>query len=245
MIASQRTSAPIILENAEDPKYALVFDPLDGSRNIEANVSVGSIFGILRIADPGNPSEKDLLQPGTKLVCAGYALYGDATLIVMTFGEEVNGFTLDPTIGEFVMTHKNIRVPKKGTIYSVNEGNFEEWGPGIQQYVSGCKKSTDTRPSMKLRYIGSMVADVHRTILYGGIFMYPKSKTYPNGKLGLLYEVNPLSFVVETAGGKASNGCQSPLNIEPTDIHQTSAVFVGSVDDVTALEKCIKLAKSE
>eukprot|EP01084_Bolivina_argentea_P134818 237686_1 len=236
LMASEEIEREIIVDNCEDPKYCVVFDPLDGSSNIDANVSVGTIFGILRVkSDVKNgvkPSvDTDLLQKGEELVCAGYAMYGDATLLVLSFGDVVNGFTLDPQIGEFILTHRNIKIPEKGKIYSVNEGNSKSWHPVIQKYVEKCKDPPTGKPK-KARYIGSMVADVHRTLLYGGVFLYPASKSARNGKLRLLYELNPMAFLIRAAGGRATDGYSDILSIEPDHIHCRRPCILGSKCDV-------------
>lgn len=257
MVASQSRKQPIILKPNKDetefvPKYCVVYDPLDGTQNIDANASVGTIFGIYKIQDPKNPNMKtDLLQPGNKLICSGYALYGDATVLMLTFGETVNGFTLDPQIGEFVLTHRNIRIPENGKIYSVNEAYYEQWDEVTKNYIHSCKqqqhpqntqKKEFTKP-YKARYIGCMVADVHRTLLYGGIFLYPATKNNEKGKLGVVYECNPLSFLVEAAGGIASDGKQRILQIQPIDIHHKSPIYIGSKRDVLEIEVLYKRAK--
>jgi len=241
LMASEEIEREIVVENCDDPKYCVVFDPLDGSSNIDANVSVGTIFGIMRttskVAEGEELSvEKDLLQKGEHLVCSGYAMYGDATILVLTFGDMVNGFTLDPQIGEFILTHRDIRCPTKGKIYSVNEGNSRSWDPVIQRYVEMCKDPEVGKPK-KARYIGSMVADVHRTLLYGGIFLYPASKSARNGKLRLLYELNPMAFLMRAAGGRASTGKEDILSIDPNHIHCRAPVVMGSRCDVEDVEK--------
>jgi len=243
LMASEEIEKEIILDSG-DPKYCVVFDPLDGSSNIDANVSVGTIFGILRcksdIKNGEKPSvEKDLLQNGENLICSGYAMYGDATLLVLTFGDVVNGFTLDPQIGEFILTHRNIKIPSKGKIYSVNEGNSKSWDPVITKYVELCKDPPSGKPK-KARYIGSMVADVHRTLLYGGIFMYPASKSNRNGKLRLLYELNPMAFIINAAGGKSSTGYGDILSIPPDHIHCRAPCILGSKNDVETIEEMYK-----
>jgi len=240
MMASEEIEKEIIVDNCGDPKYCVVFDPLDGSSNIDANVSVGTIFGILRVKSDMKNGEKlsvnnDLLQKGSNLVCSGYAMYGDATLLVLTFGDVVNGFTLDPQIGEFILTHRNIKIPEKGKIYSVNEGNSKSWDPVIQEYVEKCKAPQTGKPK-KARYIGSMVADVHRTLLYGGIFLYPASKSNRNGKLRLLYELNPMAFIIKAAGGKSSTGYGDILSIIPDHIHCRAPCILGSKKDVEEIE---------
>jgi len=240
LMASEEIEREIVVDNCDDPKYCVVFDPLDGSSNIDANVSVGTIFGILRVkSDVANGDKPnvntDLLQTGENLVCSGYAMYGDATMLVLTFGDVVNGFTLDPQIGEFILTHKNIKIPSKGKIYSVNEGNSKSWDPVIREYVEKCKDPPTGKPK-KARYIGSMVADVHRTLLYGGIFLYPATKSARNGKLRLLYELNPMAHLVKAAGGKASTGTEDILQIDPDHIHVRAPVVLGSKEDVEEVE---------
>lgn len=221
-------------------KYAVLFDPLDGSSNIDANVSVGTIFSIYnRVSPEGRPgTEADVLQPGHRQVCAGYVIYGSSTMLVYTTGNGVHGFTLDPSYGEFILSHPNIQIPKKGKIYSVNESNFDYWKQEVKNYIHYVKQIDEaTNRPMNSRYIGSMVADVHRNLLYGGIFLYPASKTAPNGKLRLGYEANPMAFIVEQAGGRASNGKQRILDIQPEAIHQRVPLFLGSEEDVLLLEE--------
>ncbi len=200
IMGSEENEEAIILDDTSGG-YAIVFDPLDGSSNIDANVSVGTIFGIyqkdLRPAHKTSP--KDLLRPGNQLICAGYALYGAATMLVLTTGLGVNGFLLDPSIGEFILTHPRMSVPRKGSIYSINEGNTKYYDQAMKSLIDSCKNAKSPK---KARYIGSMVADVHRTILYGGLFCYPGDSKNPNGKLRLLYECNPMAMIVEQAGGK-------------------------------------------
>lgn len=223
-------------------KYVVLFDPLDGSSNIDANVSVGTIFSIYsRITPDGRPgTAKDCLQPGIKQICAGYVIYGSSTMLVYTTGNGVHGFTLDPSYGEFILSHPNIKIPKKGKIYSVNESNYDYWKPEIKNYIHYVKQiDPPTNRPMNSRYIGSMVADVHRNLLYGGIFLYPASATAPNGKLRLGYEANPMAFIVEQAGGKATTGTQRILEVQPEKIHQRVPVFLGSQEDVELLEEFI------
>ena len=219
-------------------KYCVVFDPLDGFSNIDANASVGTIFGIYKLKEQGKPAVTDLLQSGKELVCSGYAMYGKATIMVLTFGNTVEGFTLDPTIGEFIHTHRDIKCPKTGTYYSINEGYMNEFDSNIQEYINTkCKKSK------KMRYVGSMVSDVHRTLLYGGVFMYPKTKLNPDGKLRILYELNPLSFIINVAGGKSINGRDNILELKPKKVNDTSPVFMGSYNDVNDIQKMYKNTK--
>ncbi|HHJ53535.1 MAG TPA: class 1 fructose-bisphosphatase [Caldithrix abyssi] len=223
-------------------KYVVLFDPLDGSSNIDANVSVGTIFSIFnRISPDGGPGTlEDCMQPGYKQVCAGYVIYGSSTMLVYTTGNGVYGFTLDPSYGEFILSHPNIRIPKKGKIYSVNESNFDYWDENVKNYIRYIKKiDKATNRPMNSRYIGSMVSDIHRTLLYGGIFMYPASQTAPSGKLRLAYEANPMAFIVEQAGGRASDGKRRILDIIPEKLHQRVPLFIGSEEDVIMAEEFI------
>jgi fructose-1,6-bisphosphatase I len=224
-------------------KYVLLFDPLDGSSNIDANISIGTIFSIYRRVSPGNGAGtmEDCLQQGLKQIAAGYIIYGSSTIFVYTAGNGVHGFTLDPSFGEFILSHPDIKTPKKGKTYSINEGNYLYWHPGLKKYIKWLQeedKTTD-RPYSS-RYIGSMVADIHRNLLYGGIFMYPADSRNPNGKLRLMYECNPMSFIVEQAGGRASNGKQRLLEIQPSSLHQRTPIFIGSEEDVLLVEKFIR-----
>ena len=238
VMASEENENEIIVENNDNSKYCIVFDPLDGSSNIDCNVSVGTIFGIL----PYNKLNKgkNLLQKGENLICSGYVMYGDATMLVLTFGENVNAFTLDPQIGEFILTHRNIKIPQKGSIYSVNEGNFKSFDNVMKNYINNnCKNPKIGKPK-KLRYIGSMVADIHRTLLYGGIFMYPASKNAPKGKLRLLYELNPMAQIIQAAGGKAITGKDDILTLQPTHIHCRAPCIMGSKYDVQEIQEMYK-----
>lgn len=220
-------------------KYVLLYDPLDGSSNIDANITIGSIFSIFkRVSTKGKGTLQDCLQPGYKQVAAGYIIYGSSTIFVYTTGHGVHGFTLDPSVGEFLLSHENIRIPSKGKIYSLNEGNSCNWSDGMQRYVQYLKESdkTTNRP-YSLRYIGTMVGDAHRTLLYGGIFAYPGDKKNPQGKLRLMYECNPMAFIIEQAGGKSSDGVKSILQVQPTSLHQHTPVFLGSQEDITLCEE--------
>jgi len=223
-------------------KYVLLFDPLDGSSNIDANVSIGSIFSIYRrVTRSGKGDEIDCLQKGIEQLAAGYVIYGSSTMFVYSTGQGVHGFTFDPSIGEFLLSHENIQMPPKGRIYSVNEGNYALWDRNVQRYIEYLKEPNkeDGRP-YTLRYIGSLVADFHRNLLYGGIFLYPADKRYPNGKLRLLYEANPLAFIAEKAGGAASNGFQRILDIQPESLHQRTPLIIGSKEDVKIAEEFIQ-----
>jgi len=230
----------VVIVEASKGHYCCVFDPLDGSSNIDANVSIGTIFGIYRRSSDEKPSAKDVLQPGNQLVAAGYTMYGSATIMVLTTGNGVNMFTLDPTTGEFVLTHPNVKTPPKKNIYSVNEGYCKFWFAPLKKYIDHIKDPKTDKDVYSQRYVGSMVADVHRTILYGGIFMYPADTRSKDGKLRLLYEANPMAMIVEQAGGKATTGTQRILDIMPTSIHQRCPVFLGSVKNIEELESFLK-----
>jgi fructose-1,6-bisphosphatase I len=223
-------------------KYVLLFDPLDGSSNIDANVSIGTIFSIYRRITPDGHSGSmvDCLQQGVKQVAAGYIIYGSSTIFVYTAGQGVHAFTLDPAFGEFLLSHSNIQIPKKGKIYSINEGNYLYWHPGLKKYIKYLQEENKkTERPYSGRYIGSMVADIHRNLLYGGIFMYPADSRHPNGKLRLQYECNPMAFIVEQAGGRATNGYKRIMEVTPEKLHQRVPIFIGSENDVKEVEKFI------
>ncbi len=215
---------PVSDKNLEG-RYVVVFDPLDGSSNIDVNVSIGTIFGIYRRLDD-NDCLKSLLQKGRELVCAGYVIYGSSTMFVYTTGNGVNGFTLDPSVGEFLLSHKDIKIPEYGKIYSINESNYDRWSEGIKEYVKFIKNHNERQYTA--RWIGSLVADFHRNLLKGGIFLYPEDSKNINGKLRLLYEANPMSFIVEQAGGLSTNGIKDILDIEPESLHQRVPLILGS-----------------
>jgi fructose-1,6-bisphosphatase I len=225
-------------------KYVFLFDPLDGSSNIDVNISIGTIFSIHRRVTPGEDGTlEDCLQPGFKQISAGYVLYGSSVMLVYTTGKGVHGFTLDPTVGEFLLSHPNIRMPQKGKSYSINEGNTASWDAGTTKFVSWCKdRDPETSRPYSLRYVGTLVADFHRTLLNGGIFMYPAS---PRPKLRMLYEAAPLAMVAEQAGGRATTGTQRILDIVPTELHQKVPFVVGSVDDVTRYEQFVRSSAGE
>ncbi|WP_121355491.1 class 1 fructose-bisphosphatase [Flavisolibacter nicotianae] len=229
-------------EMSKNSKYVCLFDPLDGSGNIDVNVSIGTIFGIYRRKSPRGTlaAKEDFLQRGLEQVAAGYIVYGSSTMFVYATRRGVNGFTLDPSVGEFCLSHPNIKIPDSGNFYSVNHGNFFQYEDGVKEYIARCQNKTpENGGPYTQRYIGSMVADVHRNLIKGGIFMYPLTKDKPQGKLRLLYECNPFAFIVEVAGGKATDGHQRILEIVPTELHQRSAFFVGSKNMMAELEECL------
>jgi fructose-1,6-bisphosphatase I len=243
LMVSEENDKVVEVETEKQGKYIVCFDPLDGSSNIDCLVSIGSIFAIYKKVSEGAPSERDALQKGRNLVAAGYALYGSATMVVLSTGGNVNGFTLDPAIGEFVLTDPNIKIKPRGKIYSINEGYAQYWDAATTEYVKR-KKFPQTGKPYGARYVGSMVADVHRTLVYGGIFLYPATTEAPKGKLRLLYECNPMAYIIEHAGGKASNGKIPVLDIQPESIHQRSPIFLGSPEDVNDVLDIIKHTSS-
>ena len=240
-MGSEENDSPIVIpEKYKTGKYVLLMDPLDGSSNIDVGVSIGTIFSIYeRVSHGSHGTIEDLLQPGNKQVAAGYILYGSSTIFVYaTRGGGVHGFTLDPHTGEFLLSHPNIVIPTKGTIYSINEGNSNSWSRGQKKYINYLKAhDPNTGRPYKSRYVGSFVSDFHRTLLKGGIFMYPSDHTFPNGKLRLGYECNPMAFIVEKAGGKASTGSGRIMDIVPTELHQRAPLYIGSPEDVCMAEK--------
>ena len=228
--------SPPVNENGSS-EYIVVFDPLDGSSNIDANVSIGTIFSIYRrLSDSGEPDDRDLLQPGSALLAAGYIVYGSSTMFVYTTGHGVHGFTLDPSIGEFMLSHEDIHTPFTANIYSVNEGNEPDWDDSMRAIVNELKYGRNEDTGMTSRYIGSLVADFHRNLLYGGVFLYPATCRYPSGKLRLLYEAAPLAMIVENAGGYASDGHRPILEIVPDSLHQRVPLFIGSRNSVLWIE---------
>jgi fructose-1,6-bisphosphatase I len=215
-------------------KYAVLFDPLDGSSNIDTNVGIGTIFALLRRKTPRDqPSAEDALRPGHEIACAGYALYGPSTVLTLSTGQGVHSFTLDPNIGEFFLSYPNIRCPLRGNCYSINEGNYARWSPQVQKWNQWIKsEDKQTGRPYGHRYVGSLVADAHRTLLKGGIFAYPPDVKSPKGKLRLLYEANPMAYLFEQAGGAASDGVNRILDVKPTETHQRTPLVVGSAEDV-------------
>lgn len=230
VMVSEENEHPIIVETTHSgSKYCIAFDPLDGSSNIDCNVSTGTIFAIYEKKNDCTGTVADILRPGNQLCAAGYCMYGSSTQLVLTWGNGVHAFTLDPTIGAFMLSHHNIKIPSTPKkIFSANEGNYMNWDKAARTFVEECKSAGD----YSARYVGSMVSDVHRTILYGGVYMYPADKKNTDGKLRLLYEGNPMSFIVEQAGGKSSTGHARVLDIVPTHIHQKCPIVIGCTRDV-------------
>lgn len=242
-IASEENEDIITIDNAvsKGAKYVVAMDPLDGSSNIDVNVSVGTIFSIYRRVSLSGPGKlEDFLQPGTEQVAAGYVIYGSSTMMVYTTGKGVNGFTLDPSIGEFCLSHPNMQMSKKGKTYSINEGNYVHFPEGVKKFIKYCQEEdAATNRPFSSRYIGSAVADVHRNLITGGVFLYPTTSASPKGKLRLVYECNPLSFIVEQAGGKATSGSKRIMELKPTSLHQRTPLFIGSKDMVEKIEELL------
>lgn len=229
-----------IPDNFRCGKYCLLFDPLDGSSNIDVNVPVGTIFSVVRKITRGNRGEmEDMLQPGRRQVAAGYVIYGSSTMMVYTTGQGVHGFTLDPQIGEFLLSHPNIRIPDRGRYLSVNDSYEQVWEEDVRALMRRFRGLDGVRDPMSVRYVGSLVADFHRNLLGGGLFAYPANEKNPRGKLRLLYEANPLAFIVEQAGGLASNGAIRILDVEPTELHQRTPLFIGSKSDVMMADRML------
>lgn len=231
-------------DQGHNNKYVVLMDPLDGSSNIDVNVSVGTIFSVFRRISPvGTPvTLEDFLQPGTAQVAAGYVIYGTSTMLVYTTGAGVNGFTLNPAIGTFYLSHPNMKYSEDGKIYSINEGNYVHFPQGVKDYIKYCQSEEGDRPYTS-RYIGSLVSDFHRNMIKGGIYLYPTSSKAPNGKLRLLYECNPMAFIAEQAGGKASDGYKRIMEIQPTELHQRVPFFCGSKNMVEKAEEFMAKAK--
>jgi len=246
-IASEEdTEVTIITENdsKEKGKYVLLYDPLDGSSNIDVNATIGTIFSLYKRVDPdsdGPPKISDVLQPGYKQVAAGYALYGSSTTMVYTTGHGVHVFTFDPTVGEFLLTKENVTIPNRGKSYSLNEGYFHKWDKNLQAYINYLKTpSEDKNRPYSMRYIGSFVADFHRTLLKGGVFLYPADSSKPQGKLRLMYEANPMAMIIEQAGGKSTDGRRNTLDIVPQNVHERTPVIIGSKEDVEEAESFLQ-----
>jgi fructose-1,6-bisphosphatase I len=240
-IGSEESDDIMIFDDSKsnNSKYVVLFDPLDGSSNIDNNISIGTIFGVYRrVTPPGVPADMtDFMQPGTRQAAAGYILYGTSTMLVYATRRGVNGFTLDPAIGEFCLSHPDIKCPEKGKVYSINHSNLFQYPEGVRRYIADIQKWNELNPdSYSERYVGSMVADLHRTLLQGGIFLYPGTSERPEGKLRLMYECNPFAFIFEVAGGKATSGRERILDVRPAKIHQRSPLFIGSKNMLDSLE---------
>lgn len=244
-VGSEENDDIVVFNDAisNNSKYVLLMDPLDGSGNIDVNVNIGTIFSIFKRVSPlGQPvTLEDFLQPGNKMVAAGYVIYGSSTMLVYATRRGVNGFTLDPRIGEFCLSHPNMQCPPQGVFYSANYGNYGKFSSGVQEYLKRCESKTKEEGGPYTeRYIGCMVADIHRNLIKGGIFMYPGTSNKPQGKLRLLYECNPLAFIVHLAGGMASNGVQPILDIKPSSLHQRMPLFIGSKLMMEELLQCLR-----
>jgi fructose-1,6-bisphosphatase I len=231
-----------VTEGVPIGRYVVNFDPLDGSSNIDANVNIGTIFSILpRLTRTGRGTHEDVLQAGRRQLCAGYVLYGSSTMLVYTTGDGVHGFTYEPSIGEFLLSHPDIRTPPRGRIYSANEGNYSQWSEGMKRYVDWMKVEDEaTGRPYSARYVGSLVADFHRNLLYGGVYLYPGDRKNPNGKLRLLYEAAPLAYVAEQAGGAASDGRRRIMDIAPAALHQRTPLIIGSPENVAEAEAFVQ-----
>ncbi|NWI08970.1 F16P2 bisphosphatase, partial [Crypturellus soui] len=240
VLVTEENEEAIITPKDRRGKYVVCFDPLDGSSNIDCLAPIGTIFAIYKKETSEEPSEKDALQPGRNIVAAGYALYGSATLVALSTGQGVDCFMLDPALGEFILVDKDIKIKKKGKIYSLNEGYAKYFDPAMTEYLQKKKFPEDGSSPYGARYVGSMVADVHRTLMYGGIFMYPANKKSPKGKLRLLYECNPIAFIVEQAGGIATTGTQPVLDVKPEALHQRVPLILGSPEDVQEYLACVQ-----
>lgn len=246
VVASEEDEEPVPMGDSEYAgKYVLIYDPLDGSSNIDVNVSIGTIFSVHhRVTSGGCGSLDDCLQVGHRQVAAGYVIYGSSTVMVYSAGHGVHGFTLDPTIGEFLLSQQDITTPATGKYYSINESYYDRWTDGYRQVVRAFKGLDDLGMAKNARYIGSLVADFHRNLMKGGVFMYPADAKSPRGKLRLLYEASPLGFIVEAAGGAASDGGRRILDIEPEELHQRTPLVIGSRDDVAFVERTLASAQA-
>ncbi|HEX6926621.1 MAG TPA: class 1 fructose-bisphosphatase [Longimicrobiaceae bacterium] len=243
LLVSEEADDLIPLQRSGDRSpYVVLLDPLDGSSNIDVNISVGTIFSVFRLPEGvGEPGEQHALRPGREQVAAGYVAYGSSTMLVFTTGDGVHGFTLDPTLGEFLLSHPNLRIPEEGRYYSIDEGNSESFSPELKRHVAWLHSpDPDSGQPHKTRYTGSFIADFHRNLLAGGLYMYPATKLYPEGKLRLMYEANPMAMIVEQAGGKASDGHRRILDIQPESLHQRTPLYIGSRQMVERVEEALR-----
>ena len=240
IIASEENEHPITVgHTSPNAQYAIIFDPLDGSSNIDVAVTIGTTFSIFRRPDDGSDGDplQWVLQPGRKQIAAGYVVYGSSTVLVYSIGNGVHGFTLDPSVGSYILTHENIRMPERGSYYSINEAYCDKFPEVCNRFIEKLKSGALGR-NYSLRFVGSMVADFHRTLLRGGIFLYPTTGSFPQGRLRLLYEANPIAFLAQQAGGLATDGKQNILDVEPIDLHQRTALMVGGKFEMTEFERC-------
>jgi fructose-1,6-bisphosphatase I len=248
VLASEENDEPaVVLRDPQYGKYVVIFDPLDGSSNIDVNTTVGTIFSIFRRdleSVDRNDGAEDVLQLGTKQIAAGYVLYGPSTLLIYSAGHGVNGFTLDPSFGAFVLTHRDIKIPQTGPYYSVNEANFASFPAGYREFITALRDGKNGQ-NYSSRYVGSLVADFHRTLLKGGIFFYPPTARHPQGKLRLMYEANPIAFLTEQAGGIATDGSRRILDIKPESLHQRTPLAIGSRREMTLLAEMLKSEKTK
>ncbi|MEX0601625.1 MAG: class 1 fructose-bisphosphatase, partial [Rhodothermales bacterium] len=232
---------PVDTRPQNDSSYVVLLDPLDGSSNIDVNVSVGTIFSVFRLPeDFGRPTLDSVLEPGVEQVAAGYIIYGSSTMFVYTSGDGVNGFTLDPSVGEFMLSHPKIKTPDSGRFYSIDEGNAAAFTAGLERYMHWLKHEQEKPQAHKTRYTGSFISDFHRNLLKGGIYIYPATAVYPDGKLRLMYEANPMAFLVEEAGGRATDGHRRILDIQPESLHQRTALYIGSSEMVRKAESFLR-----
>lgn len=247
IIVSEENEQPIIVHHdSSDARYAIVFDPLDGSSNIDTAITIGTTFSIFRSPDDavGSDPIEWIMQPGRKQIAAGYVIYGSSTVLVYSLGNGVHGFTLDPSVGSYILTHENIRMPEQGIYYSINEAYADEFPAPYKKFLKSIKSGGLNR-FYSSRFVGSLVADFHRTLLRGGIFIYPQNKNHPEGRLRLLYEANPIAFIAEQAGGEATNGIKRILDVSPQDIHQRTPLIVGGKVEMNELEKYLRTEKQK
>jgi fructose-1,6-bisphosphatase I len=240
LIVSEEADEIVPLTPRGDGRYVVLLDPLDGSSNIDVNVSVGTIFSVFRLGEGEEPTLDAALRPGREQVAAGYVIYGSSTMFVFTSGDGVNGFTLDPAVGEFMLSHPDLRTPAWGRFYSIDEGNSAAFSPELERFLRWMEHGQDEPSTYKTRYVGSFITDFHRNLLKGGIYMYPATAVYPEGKLRLMYEANPMAFIAEQAGGRASDGARRILDLQPEALHQRTALYIGSPEAVDRAEAFLR-----
>ncbi len=240
LIVSEEADEIVPLAPRGGGRYVVLLDPLDGSSNIDVNVSVGTIFSVFRLADGEPATVASALKPGAEQVAAGYVIYGSSTMLVYTSGDGVNGFTLDPAVGEFMLSHPGLRTPAWGRYYSIDEGNAAAFEPELEAFLRWMEHGQPEPSTYKTRYVGSFITDFHRNLIKGGLYMYPATAVYPDGKLRLMYEANPMAFIVEQAGGRASDGARRILDIQPEALHQRTALYIGSAEPVDRAEAFLR-----